>query len=88
MFASFNYEAFKPQQEILDKCYRIELTKNDTPLWKIRKWCLARTDSFIWIETVENEDAYLIDEGDDFPVKHFFYFYAPQDVLLFKLKWL
>ncbi len=83
---SDEWKKFKPPDNILQQRHQILITDEESkkagyPFWKIKKWCLANTESFVWMDVTDVSDATLLyDEIASF------YFYKESDKVLFALK--
>ena len=81
------YKKLVPPQEVLDKCHQVLITDVDCeqagePFWKIKKWCLAHCQSYIWFDVTDVSDV-----GYQWDEIAAFYFHDERDALMFKLKY-
>lgn len=83
---SDEWKKFKPPDDVLNKCYTILITDTEAdcagmPFWKIKKWCLEHTESFVWMDVTDVSDAsYHWDEIAAY------YFLKESDKMLVALK--
>jgi hypothetical protein len=84
---SDEWNKFKPPDDILEQCHQVLITDNDAttagePFWKIKKWCLAHCQSYVWFDVTDVTDvSYQCDEIAAF------YIGDVRDALMFKLKY-
>ena len=63
------------------------ITDNDAtaagePFWKIKKWCLAHCQSYVWFDVTDVSDV-----GYQWDEIAAYYFHNERDALMFKLKY-
>jgi len=84
---SDEWKKLKPPDDVLERCHQVLITDNDAntagePFWKIKKWCLANCQSYIWFEVTDVSDV-----GYQWDEIAAYYFYDEKDVLMFSLKY-
>ena len=83
---SDEWKKFKPPDDVLHQCYQILITDVEAeragmPFWKIKKWCLEHTESFVWMDVTDVSDSSY--QWDEIAA---YYFYKESDKTLVALK--
>ena len=84
---SDEWKKLVPPDDVLRKCHQVLITDNDAtavgePFWKIKKWCMKHTKSYVWMEITDvSDNSYLWDEIAAF------YFHDSRDAVMFTLKY-
>jgi hypothetical protein len=84
---SDEWNKFKPPDDVLEKCHQVLITDNDStaagePFWKMKKWCLAHCQSYVWFDVTDVSDvSYQCDEIAAY------YFHDSKDAVMFTLKY-
>jgi hypothetical protein len=81
MLPVVNRDQFKPPQDVLNRCYRVDVDSGKHKPKNMRSWAREHCESFIWWESSDisgwpGPDNYCS-----------YYFYKDADATAFRLRW-
>jgi hypothetical protein len=76
-----NYELSRPAESVLDRCHLVVVNDPAFRMWAMKKYCRENNLSLLWSELVDTSDASAF-----FDEAAAFYFIAPADATLFRLR--
>jgi hypothetical protein len=84
MLPVVNRDQFKPPQDVLNQCHRVDVDGDKHNPKNMRTWAREHCESFIWWESTDMSDISSWPGPDNYCS---YYFYKDADATAFRLRW-